>query len=337
VPDGLTALENAQAAPPDLILTDVMMPGLDGFALLQRLRENPRTRTVPVILLSARAGEEASLEGLDAGADDYLVKPFSARELLARVRTHLQLAKVRKEWASELEKANQELKITNQELEAFSSSVSHDLRGHLMTIQGFTELLLQKSAHVPGEPSRKYLNSIDGTVTRMSRLIDDLLALSKVNRQDLRLLDVNLCSLVDEVLNELEASTAHRNIELRIDKLPVVRCDPGLIKQVFSNLLSNAIKYTRPRHPAIIEVGQISGHGSPIFSVRDNGVGFDSKNAAKLFTPFERFHRDQEFEGTGVGLATVQRIISRHGGSIWAEAEVGKGATFHFTLGTSHN
>ncbi len=183
--------------------------------------------------------------------------------------------------------------------------------------------------------AQKYLRRINDGVERMSSLIDDLLKLSKVNRQELHLCDVGLGSLVEEVLREMESATNNRNIEWRIDGLPVAHCDPGLMKQVFANLLSNAIKYTRPCDPAVIEVGQGLMDGERVYLVRDNGVGFDMKAAGKLFTAFKRFHRAEDFEGTGIGLATVQRIISRHGGRIWAEAEVGKGTTFRFTLGNS--
>jgi len=335
VPDGLSALAAAEVDPPDLVLTDVMMPGLDGFGLLHELRKNPRTKTIPVILLSARAGEESFVEGLDAGADDYLAKPFSARELLARVRTHLELAQLRREWARELEQANQELETINKELEAFSYSVSHDLRGPLMTIQGFAVLLLEKYASDLGEQPQKYLGRINDGVARMTSLIDDLLELSKVNRHELRQCEVSLGSLVEEVLREMESETTNRSIEWRIDSLPSVRCDPGLMKQVFANLLSNAVKYTRPCDPAVIEVGHGLIDGERLYFVRDNGVGFDMKTAGKLFAAFQRFHRAEDFEGTGIGLATVKRIISRHGGRIWAEAEVGKGTTFRFTLGNT--
>ena len=157
--------------------------------------------------------------------------------------------------------------------------------------------------------------------------------LSTVNRHKLLLCDADLDSLVREVIRELETGTASRKIEWHIGKLGAVRCDPGLVRQVFSNLISNAIKYTRPRGPAVIGVARVLLGNEPVFEVRDNGVGFDAHSAEKLFTAFQRFHRAEIFEGTGIGLATVQRIISRHGGRIWAEAEIDKGATFRFTFG----
>lgn len=240
---------------------------------------------------------------------------------------------MRREWAKELEQANRELEASNKELEAFSYSVSHDLKGPLMTIRGFAVLLLEKYAPDLGEQPQKYLRRINDGAARMTSLIDDLLKLAKVNRQELHLCDVSLGSVVEQVLHELESETNNRNIEWCIDGLPVVHCDPGLMRQVFANLLSNAVKYTRPRDPAIIEVGQSLVGEERVFLIRDNGVGFDMKTAGNLFTAFQRFHCAEDFEGTGVGLATVQRIIARHGGRIWAEAEVGKGTTFRFTLG----
>jgi light-regulated signal transduction histidine kinase (bacteriophytochrome) len=174
-----------------------------------------------------------------------------------------------------------------------------------------------------------------GSSKSSAAILDDLLKLSKVNRHELHHCEVNLDSLVEEVLLEMESETTNRSIDWRIDSLPAVHCDTGLIKQVFANLLSNSVKYTRPCDPAVIEVGHGLIDGERVYFVRDNGVGFDMKTAGKLFTAFQRFHRSEDFEGTGLGLATVQRIISRHGGRIWAEAEVGKGSTFRFTLGNT--
>jgi light-regulated signal transduction histidine kinase (bacteriophytochrome) len=169
----------------------------------------------------------------------------------------------------------------------------------------------------------------------MGLLVDDLLNLGRVGRQDLRLQVTGLRSLVDETITELQPDCLDRQVEWKIGALPFVDCDPGLMKQTLGNLFSNAIKFTRSRNPAVIEVGQQEKNGQSVIYVRDNGVGFSMKYADKLFGVFQRLHRQEDFEGTGVGLATVQRIIQKHGGRIWAEAELDKGATFYFTLGGS--
>jgi len=325
VPDGTTALATALASPPDLVLSDVMMPGLDGFGLLRELRADKRTRTVPVILLSARAGEESSIEGLDAGADDYLVKPFSARELLARVRTHLELAKLRREYAVELEAAN-------KELDAFSYSISHDLRAPLRAINGFSQILVKEfSAQMPPEAQR-LLNTVTASAQRMGQLIEDLLRFSRLGRQSLSKRPVKISDLVHKVLEKLSKEQGDRNIEVRVSDLPDCVGDPSLLEQVFVNLLSNAFKYTGQKEKAIIEVNCRQQEREKVYFVRDNGAGFDMRYAEKLFGVFQRLHSADEFEGTGVGLSIVHRIVKRHGGRIWAEAEVDKGATFYFSL-----
>jgi light-regulated signal transduction histidine kinase (bacteriophytochrome) len=171
----------------------------------------------------------------------------------------------------------------------------------------------------------------------MGRLVDDLLNLARVGKRDLRPGATPLTPLVQRVIASLEPDMAERRIDWRVGALPVVECDAGLMELAFTNLLSNAVKYTRPRAQAVIEVGQTTRDGAPILFVRDNGVGFDMKYADKLFGVFQRLHRAEDFEGTGVGLATVQRIIRKHGGSVWAEAAVDTGATFYFTLGVPAN
>jgi len=171
----------------------------------------------------------------------------------------------------------------------------------------------------------------------MGQLVDDLLNLARVGRRDVSLQVAGLESVINECINDLKTESQGRQIEWRVCPLPYVECDPGLVKQVFQNLLANALKFTRPRSQAVIEIGQKKEDGIPVIYVRDNGVGFSMKYADKLFGVFQRLHRPEDFEGTGVGLATVQRIIQKHGGRIWAEAELDKGATFYFTLGQSEN
>lgn len=224
-----------------------------------------------------------------------------------------------------------ELTEANRELEAFTYSVSHDLRAPLRHIDAFARIL-QEEFSSAGPDLRNYVDRIRKGTQTMGRLVDDLLNLSRVGRAQLGWQTVDLNAVLEEVLADLRPELGERNIDWRIGTLPSAECDPGLIKQVFANLLSNAIKYTRPREQAIIEVDCTVQDNEPVIYVRDNGVGFNIKYAHKLFGVFERLHRAEEFEGTGIGLATVRRIIQKHGGRVWAEAEVDKGAAFYFTL-----
>ena len=334
--DGIDALETIRAAElPDIVLSDVMMPRLDGFGLVRELRNDPRTRSLPVILLSARAGEESSVQGLDAGADDYLVKPFSARELLARVRTHVALARARRTWTAELERANRSLETANQDLEAFSYSVSHDLRAPLRHVIGFAQMLEEHAREAVDDRGRRYLQTITDSANRMARLIDDLLAFSRLGRGTLTKSRVDLTALVHEVRAEVTAHEAApgRVVQWRVDDLGEVQADPVLLRQVLVNLLSNALKYSAPRDQAEISVAtDVGDDGAVVVVVRDNGVGFDPRYKERLFSVFQRLHRADEFPGTGVGLANVKRIVQRHGGRVWAESEPNRGATFYFSL-----
>ncbi|HET9387664.1 MAG TPA: ATP-binding protein [Gemmatimonadales bacterium] len=325
VEDGERAFARALEQPPDLVLSDVMMPRLDGFALLRQLRAHPHTRQIPVVLLSARAGEDAVLEGLETGADDYLVKPFSARELLARVQTHLEMARIRRKWSRELE-------LANQELEAFSYSVSHDLRAPLRAIDGFSQALLEDHSGTLDDEGRGHLERVRSGTRHMGQLIDDLLSLSQVSRASLHLEPVDMTDIARTILMELGGREPDRRVESRVSEGLVVQADSRLLTVMLGNLLGNAWKFTSRQPVAIIEVGQEQRDDDTLLFVRDNGVGFDLQYAVKLFTPFQRFHSAADFEGTGIGLATVRRIVVRHGGRIWAETSPGHGATFYFTL-----
>jgi len=225
------------------------------------------------------------------------------------------------------------LKATNEELEAFTYSVSHDLRAPIRQIDGFSRLLAEQIEPVLDAKARHYLARIRESTQHMGRLVDDLLRLSQVARQDMRPRLAALDPVLQEVLDAAQSDVGTRAIEWKIAPLPTVECDPGLMRVVFSNLIANAVKYTRPRHPAVIEVGQTTRGGRAVIFVRDNGVGFDMRYVDRLFGVFQRLHRPEEFEGTGVGLATVQRIVHKHGGEIWAESEPDGGTTFSFTLG----
>jgi len=233
---------------------------------------------------------------------------------------------------SSLQHKIDELNAVTSEMESFSYSVSHDLRAPLRHIDGFARILKEEHAAELSPEADRYLTRVIDAANRMGTLIDDLLSLGRVGRREMTLGRVSLDDLVRQSMADLPPGTENRVIEWRIEPLGEAPCDSGLLKLVFSNLLSNAVKFTRTRQAAVIEVGICKIKGTPAYFVRDNGVGFDSKYADKLFGVFQRLHSQQDFEGTGVGLATVRRIIQRHGGKIWAESELDRGATFLFTL-----
>lgn len=266
---------------------------------------------------------------------DELEKRVGEVEMLNRGMANL-LADLRDANALVSENARK-LEQANNELEAFTYSVSHDLRAPLRHIDSFARLLRERTDTKLDETSQRYLNNIVTSIARMGQLIDDLLALSRTGRVEMRLTRLDLNQIIDEVRQELAPSYAGRQIVWQIPTLPTVWADPGLMRAVWANLLSNAIKYSRPRNPAHIEIGVLPTGGAsqksePVFFVRDDGVGFDPQYVDKLFGVFQRLHRDDEFEGTGIGLSIVRRIIQRHGGKVWAEGELDRGATFYFSL-----
>src|SRR5712691_9401614 len=238
----------------------------------------------------------------------------------------------RKQAEEEVKKFNEQLEAANKELDAFSYSVAHDLRAPLRAIDGFSRILLEDHvAHLPADAQR-YLHAVRNNSQRMGRLIDDLLTFARLSRQPLRLQLVRPADLARQCGDELHAEQQDRRVEIAISDLPACQADPALLKQVWLNLISNALKYTRKQEMAVIAVGCQEQDGATAYFVGDNGVGFDMRYADKLFGVFQRLHRSEEYAGTGVGLAIVQRIIHRHGGRVWAEAAVDHGATFYFTL-----
>lgn len=275
-----------------------------------------------------------SVRAAATGSRDELAVLIEAfNEMLSQIQERdvaLQSAQERLE--RRVEERTAQLAAANKELEAFSYSVSHDLRAPLRQIDGFAQILADQYGPQLEPAAQDYLQWIRNGAKNMGELVDDLLKMGWIGRQELVFKPTDLNLLVQGVLRDLQAECEGRQIDWQIGTLPTLECDPTLMKVVFANLLSNAVKYTRRRECAVIQIGQKTGEGVPVIFVRDNGAGFEQQYAHKLFGVFQRLHRSDEFEGTGVGLATVQRIIQKHGGRIWGEAELEKGATFFLTL-----
>jgi signal transduction histidine kinase len=256
-------------------------------------------------------------------------------QIRARAKAETEVRELNEDLGRRVKQRTAELEEMNRELEAFSYSVSHDLRAPLRHLDGFSRILQQTYGHQLPEGAQHYLERICGAAKHMSELVEDLLQLARVGRQATRRELQPLRALVDEARKEVEPECVDRDIRWEISSLPELEVDPGLLRLVFTNLFSNAVKFTRDRQVATIEVGSFDGNGMTVIFVRDNGAGFDPRHADKLFGVFQRLHRQDEFEGTGIGLATVHRIVQKHGGRVWAESELNKGASFYFSVPTS--
>lgn len=339
----------------DCILLDLVMPGLSGQETCRRIKGSASWRHIPLIMHTALEEQGAMIEGINAGADDFVAKSSDLEVLRARVRAQLRRKQFEDENRSIREQLLQkelevavahsarelaetraafvgELERKNKELEAFSYSVSHDLRAPLRSIDGFSQLLLQDYAAQLDTKARDYLRRVCAAARRMGDLTDDLLSLSRVAGAELTRHSVDLSGIVREILQELKRKDPHRQVEFQVAKSLPAQADSRLMRVALDNLIGNAWKFTAKISGARVEIGAEQKEAGPVFFIRDNGAGFDMSYAENLFRPFQRLHTEAEFPGTGIGLATVHRIIDRHGGRIWAEGEVGKGATFYFTI-----
>jgi signal transduction histidine kinase len=327
--DYLSALEQKRY---DVILSDCGLPGYDSRAAL--IAAQARSPSTPFVVVSASNSPlpgsaafvsktdvtqlaEVIQRTCDSAAPD--VQPYSAKYVRAM--------------QAELHQRTAELEVVNRELEAFSYSVAHDLRSPLITIDGFCQILQETCAPRLTEEDRSHLERIDQAVIRMRRLIEDLMGLAKIVRAPMQRMPVDLTMIATEVMDELRATGAPRSAEIIIAPRLLADGDLGLLRVVLSSLLGNAWKFTSKKATARIELGmEHDAERKDVYFVRDNGAGFDPGFAERLFSPFSRCHSQQEFPGTGVGLATVRRVVHRHGGQIWAESQVDRGATFYFTL-----
>lgn len=346
---GKEGLKLALNSPVDLIFLDVQMPEMDGFEVAQVLKSSKRTKDIPIIFASAEKKERNSvMQGFEEGAVDYLSKPLDPDLTRAKVTVLLKIQKQKKELLEKnhaLEKAESQIKslngylqknllqiqAVNKELEAFSYSVSHDLRAPLRSIIGYAQVLAEDNGDKLDDPGKKALLTIQQNATRMNNLIDDLLEFSKLGRKQLTKSLVDIEVLVAKVISDIGNSLQHR-AKIEITSLHSVWADHSLITQVWINLLSNAIKYSSKKDAPCIQVSSRANENEIVYFIRDNGSGFDMTYADKLFNVFQRLHKPTEFEGTGIGLALVQKIISRHDGRVWAEGKVNEGATFYFSL-----
>ncbi len=317
----------------DLLLTDLMMPGMDGIALLEAARQ--KDPELAAIIMTGQGTIATAVEAMKSGAMDYILKPFKLSAVLPVLERALSVRRLRRQNAALEQRVRErtaELEMANKELEAFSYSVSHDLRAPLRHIDGFANMLVQDFAGAMPEEAQRLLNVVCSEARQMGRLIDDLLRFSRLGRQTLAKQEVKMTELFREVLEELKSDHAGRNVDIRLGELPDCQGDRSLLRQVAVNLLSNAFKFTRLRENAVVEISGSAQALERVYFVRDNGTGFDMQNARRLFGVFQRLHTAEIFEGTGVGLSIVQRIIVRHGGRTWAEAAVDQGATFYFAL-----
>jgi DNA-binding response OmpR family regulator len=351
---GEEALELLAVQPVDCVLLDLVMQGIDGRETCRRLKLVPTLRDIPVIMLTAVDDRETMIHSLGAGADDYIAKSSdfdlvrarvmaqirrkqfedehrTVREQLLRAEFEAHKARTALEVAEARAALAEELQFRNEELESFSYSVAHDLRAPLRSIDGFSLALLEDCGDKLDDDGRRYLRYVRDSAQEMARLIDDLLGLSRVTRGEMKRGETHVSSLARSVVSRLERANPDRKVAVVVADGIVADCDDRLLTIVLENLIGNAWKFTSKRRDACIEVGMMDDDPRTYF-VRDNGAGFDMSYASKLFGIFQRLHSATDFEGTGIGLVTVQRIIRRHGGRIWAQGQVGHGATFYFTL-----
>lgn len=293
-----------------------------------------RTWLAPVLLASILIFIQVFARQFNFFSEDYflLVMFIFVVVIVAFLSERIEKVRVLNELNEKLEKEREKLEDANQELEAFAYSVSHDLRVPLRAIDGFSRILVEDYEDELDDEGKRLIDIIRENTKKMGQLIDDILQLSRAGRQKMRISKIDMEGLVRNVFEEIKLSNEDQDVHLEIKPLPTAYGDHTLLQQVINNLISNSFKFTAHREPGLIEVGAEKGKYENIYYVKDNGAGFDMKYVNKLFGLFQRLHSQEEFEGTGVGLSIVQRIIRRHGGDVWGEGKIDEGATIYFTL-----
>lgn len=318
-----------------LALLDIQMPEMDGYELASILREETKTANLPFIFISAVYTDNLNVfKGYEKGAFSFITKPFQPEILINKVKFFIE--KHQQEIAlfelnKDLKRKNDELQAMNKELEAFSYSVSHDLRSPLRSINGYAAILKEEHEEALDSDAQHLLEKVINSALKMSDLIDSLLTLSRLGRKERRVDVFDGNALVKKAVNEVREVQHEGHVDIQVNELPKMKGDRELLKQVYVNLISNAVKYSSKKQHPQVEVGAEVGE-EVVFYVKDNGAGFNMEYEKKLFGVFQRLHSPREFEGIGIGLAIVKRIINSHGGKVWARSKENQGATFYFTL-----
>lgn len=325
-----------------VVLLDINMPDMNGYEVAEHLRARPKNAHTPILYITAeRETEIDRLRGYATGAVDFILAPVVPEVLRSKILVFVDLYRMRREALEMTERLQEsraalegrtaELVEANRELESFSYSVSHDLRSPLRAVDGYARIVEEDYAEKLDDEGRRLLGVIRDNSKKMGELIDDLLEFSRLGRKPLSTAAIDMTRLVEEVLGELQMS-GERPPGLMIGALPPARGDATLVKQAWANLLGNAIKFSSKREQPAIEVSGHENGAESVYCVKDNGAGFDMQYYNKLFGVFQRLHSADEFAGTGVGLAIVQRVVTRQGGRVWAEGKVDEGAAFYFSL-----
>lgn len=375
--NGEEAYEAAVKEKPELIVSDIVMPVMDGYEFCRKTKANSKLSDVPFIILTSLNDPMDIIKGLQAGADNFITKPYDENYLLSRINYLMANRHIRKMGAGDmsieimfqnqrfeinsdkkqildlllsvyeaavnrneqlieaqrqLEELNESLRNANQELEAFTRTVSHDLRTPINGVLSFASLLEEMFEEEGNEEGQEYVEHIISSGNKMTQLIDDLLSYSRSASSEIKSEEVDLSALAEEIIENLTEVNYTADYEINIEPGITIKADKNLIGIAMENLLNNALKYSQNEAKPVVEVGTEKKNNEQVIFVRDNGAGFDMEKIDSLFRPFIRLHNETEFNGTGVGLSTVKRIIERHGGAIWAESTPGEGSVFYFSI-----